>query len=95
MHALNFELFLKNLFHPGRTDLPIPRANAYTVKNQWMEILIVLYIPKCMLCTLETIFHGQTTFRLFVGSLNWSETPYFHKGGPLQMGPKMPLSAKM
>ena len=28
------------------------------------------------------------------GSLNWSETPYFHKGGPLRMEPKLPLSAE-
>ena len=48
-----------------------------------------------MLDTLENIFHGQKTFRLVGGSLSWSETPYFHKGGPLQMGPKLPLSAKM
>ena len=34
-----------------------------------------------MLGTLETIFHGQKTFRLVIGSLNWSETPYFHKNG--------------
>ena len=27
-----------------------------------------------MLGTLETIFHGQTTFRSAGGSLNWSET---------------------
>ena len=39
-----------------------------------------------MLGTLETTFHGQTTFRLVGGSLSWSETPYFHKGGPLRMG---------
>ena len=27
-----------------------------------------------MLGTLETIFHGQTSFRLAGGSLNWAET---------------------
>ena len=48
-----------------------------------------------MLGTLETTFHGQKTFRLVGGSLSWSETHYFHKGGPLRMGPKLPLSAKM
>ena len=48
-----------------------------------------------MLRTLETIFYGQTTFRLVGGSLNWSETPYFHKGGPLGMVPMLPLSAEM
>ena len=37
-----------------------------------------------MLGTLETTFHGQKTFRLVGGSLSWSETPYFHKGGPLR-----------
>ena len=47
-----------------------------------------------MLGTLETTFHGQTTFRLVWGSLNWSETPYFHKGGPFRMVPKLPLAAK-
>ena len=41
-----------------------------------------------MLGTLETILHGQTIFRLAGGSLNWSETHYFHKGGPLRMVPK-------
>ena len=56
---------------------------------------MILYIPKCILGTLETIFHGKTTFRLVGRSLSWSETPYFHKGGPLQMGPKLPLSAKL
>ena len=48
------------------------------------------YFPKCMLGTLETTIHGKKkTFQ----SLSWSETPYFHKWGPLQMMPKMPLSA--
>ena len=42
-----------------------------------------------MLRTLKTTFHGQKTFRLVTGSLSWSETPYFHKGGPLRMGPKL------
>ena len=32
----------------------------------------------------ETTLHGQTTFRLVGGSLSWSETPYFHKGGPYE-----------
>ena len=76
-------------------DLPPPRANALPVKNKPVEILIILYIPKCMLGTLETIFHGQTSFHLVEGSLNWSETPYFHRGGPLPMVPKLPLSAEM
>ena len=40
------------------------------VKNQCVEILIFLYIPKCMLGTLETIFFGQKTFRLVGGSLS-------------------------
>ena len=53
-----------------------------------------LHIPKCMLGTLEITFHGQ--FFCLVGvSLSWSETPYFDKGGPLQMVPKLPLSAEM
>ena len=48
--------------------------------NQWVEILITFVYSKMYVGTLETIFHGQTTFRLAWGSLNWSETPYFHKG---------------
>ena len=48
------------------------------------------YIPKCILGTLGTICHGKKNW----GSLNWSETPYFHKGGPLQMEPQLPLSAE-
>ena len=47
------------------------------------------------LSTLETIFHDKKTFRLVRGSLSWSETPYFHKGEPLRMVPKLPLGAKM
>ena len=39
-----------------------------------------LYIPKCVLCTLETTFHGQKTSGLVGESLSWSETAYFHKG---------------
>ena len=35
----------------------------------------------------------ETTFRLVGGSLSWSEKPYFHKGVPLQMVPKLSLSA--
>ena len=54
-----------------------------------------LYIPECILNTLKTIFHGQKTFHLAGGSLSWSETPYFHKGGPLLKMPKLPLSAEM
>ena len=46
-----------------------------------------------MLGKSETTFHGQKTFRLDEGSLSWSETPYFHEGGPLRMGPKLPLSS--
>ena len=38
---------------------------------------------------------AQKTFRLVGGLLSWSETPYFHKGGLLQMVPKLPLSAEM
>ena len=60
-----------------------------------LSILYILYIPKCMLGMLDTILHGQKTFRLVRGSLSWSETPHFHKGGPLQMVPKLPLSAEM
>ena len=41
-----------------------------------------------MLGTLETTFHGQTTFRLVGGSLNWSETPYCH----YELYQKLPLS---
>ena len=48
-----------------------------------------------MLGTLETTFHGKKTFRLVGGSLSWSETPYFHKGGPLRMVPMLPLSAEI
>ena len=48
-----------------------------------------------MLGKLEITFYGQKTFRLVGGSLSWSETPYFHKGGPLRMVPKLPLSAEM
>ena len=44
---------------------------------------------------LETIFYGQKTFCLVRGSLSWSETPYFHKGRPLRMVPKLPLSVEM
>ena len=54
-----------------------------------------LYIPKCIYGTLETIFHGQKTFGLAGGSLSWSETPYFHQGGPLRIVSKLPLSAEM
>ena len=39
-------------------------------------------------------FHGQKTFRLVGGSLSWSEIPYVHKKKPLQMEPKLPLSAE-
>ena len=39
-------------------------------------------------------FHGKKTFRLVGGSLSWSETPYFHKGGPLRMGPSCLWSPK-
>ena len=45
-----------------------------------------------MLNTLEATFHGQKTFRLVGGSLRWSETPFF-QGGPLRMGPILPLSS--
>ena len=45
--------------------------------------------------TLETTFHDLKTFRLVRGPPSWSEVPYFHKGGPLQMVPKLPLSAEM
>ena len=62
----------------------------YTRKNRWVEILC---IPKCMLGTSETTFHGKTTLLLVGRSMNWSETPYFHKGD--QIVPKLPLSAKM
>ena len=73
--------------HPGQTRIP--------VKNQWVEILF-LYIPKCISCTLETIFHGEKNFPFGRGiGLSWSETPYFHKGGPLLKMPKLPLSAEM
>ena len=34
-----------------------------------------------MLGTLENSFHGQKSFRLVGGSLSWSETPFFSKGG--------------
>ena len=44
---------------------------------------------------LETTFHGRKTFRFVGGSLSWSETPYFHKGGPLRMVPKLPLSPEI
>ena len=37
---------------------------------------------------LETIFNDKKTFRLVGGSLSWSETPYFYKGGLLQIVPK-------
>ena len=84
-----------NPISPRGADLPPPCANAYTSKNQWVEILIFLYIPKCLLGTIETTFHSQKTFPLVWGSLSWSETPYFHKEGPFRMGPKLPLSAKM
>ena len=47
-----------------------------------------MYTPEYMLGTLKTIFHSQKTFHSVGGSLSWSETPYFHKGGPLQMAPK-------
>ena len=50
------------------------------------------FLNVCMLGMLETTFHGQKTFCLVGGSLSWSETPYFHKGGPLRMEPKLPLS---
>ena len=54
-----------------------------------------LYIPKCILGTLDTIFHGQQTFGLVRGSLSWSKTPYFHKGGPLRMAQKLAVSAEV
>ena len=44
------------------------------------------YIPKCMLGTLETTFHGQQTICSVGESLSWSEMPYF-KEGPLRMVP--------
>ena len=47
-----------------------------------------------MLGTLETTFYGQKTFSLVEGSQSWSETPNFHKGGPLGMVPKVPQSAE-
>ena len=40
-----------------------PAQRGILIKNCLVEILF-LYIPKCMLGTLETTFHGQTTFRL-------------------------------
>ena len=41
-----FKLILyKQIFNPilpgGGADLPPPRTNAYTPKNQWVEILII------------------------------------------------------
>ena len=42
-----------------------------------------------MLGTLETTFHGQKTIRLVRESLSWSETPYFHMGGPNTNGAKV------
>ena len=49
-----------------------------------------------MLGTLETTFRGKKkNIRLVGGSLSWSKTPYFHKGGPLQMRPKLPLTAEV
>ena len=40
------------------------------------------------------LFMVKKTFRLVGGSLSWSETPYFHKGGPLRMGPSCLWSPK-
>ena len=55
--------------------------------------ILIIWTPP--LGTLETIFHGQRTYRLVGGSLSWPETPYFQKGGPWRMVPKLPLSAEM
>ena len=48
-----------------------------------------------MLGKLDTTFYGQETIHLVSGSQSWSETPHFHKGGPLQMLPKVPRSTGM
>ena len=84
--------FLK-FFYPGyQCEGGLGGRGGHSAYNQLVEILIILYIPKCML---ETAFHGQKTNRLVRGSLSCSETPYFHKGGPLRMVPMLPLSAEM
>ena len=43
----------------------------------------------------RTIFFSSNNFPFGRGITEWSETPYFHKGGPLRMVPKLPLSAEM
>ena len=53
-----------------------------------------IFLIAC-LGTLETTFGGQKNFPFGRGILSWSETPYFPKGGPLRMVPKLPLSAEM
>ena len=91
---------IKNPIRPrggeGGADMTPPRANTYIpLKINGWKFWQLLCIPKCMLDTLETTFQGKKTFCLVKGSLSWSETPYFHKGGPLWMVPQMPLSAEM
>ena len=44
---------------------------------------------KCMLNTLETTFHDQTTFCLVGGSLSWSANALFSCGGTLTNGAKV------
>ena len=58
-HAFQFVKDL-TLLHPGwGRSAPSPRKKSMggNSDNFW-------YIPKCLLGTWETIFHGQTTFRL-------------------------------
>ena len=53
------------LFDPGGGQIfPHPAQTRIPVKNRWAENLIILYIPKYMLRTLETTFHGKKTFCL-------------------------------
>ena len=56
---------------------PQPRANAYTCKKSMggNSYNFCIFLNKVR----EKPFHGQTTFRLVEGSLNWSKTPYISR----------------
>ena len=78
------------LFQPngggGAYLLPL-RSNAYTCKKSNFDhfcIFLNVYL-----------LQGQETFRLVGGPLSWSETSYFHKGGPLRMVPEWNVRKKL
>ena len=71
------QCFQLTLFDPGGgAQIPQP---AQTRKYQWVWEILIIFVYSLML----GVFHGQKTFSLVGRSLSWSETPYFHKGGPL------------